>query len=186
MQACILQGSTLVYPGVFMGGRKNEWTEKKFARYLKEGRGQGTGEEYIPWLKVQDVPSQGRATRAKGWKTNRLHHFFSDHETRLFYLLEWSDAVIDIREQFPLVEVELTQKIAANIGVRHPEDPKTKLPIVLTTDFMVTVKANEGTQDIAITVKPSSKLKTKRVIDKFDIERNYYLERNIEWKIVTE
>jgi len=28
---------------------------------LKEGRGTSIGEDYIPWIKIQDVASKGRA-----------------------------------------------------------------------------------------------------------------------------
>lgn len=169
-----------------MPGRKREWNQEKFKRFLKEKRGEGVRDNYTPWITVQDFPSKGRVSRDRGWKTNRLHHFFSDHETRLFYILEWSDVVIDIREQFPLLEIELAQKIASDIGVKYPVDMTSKFPNVLTTDFMVTVKQNGKTCDIAITVKPSSELKNKRVIEKFEIERNYYMAKGIEWGLVTE
>ena len=47
---------------------------------LKEGRGQGRGPKYKPWLYIHDVPSRGRAWRTKGWKTGRPHHLLSDFE----------------------------------------------------------------------------------------------------------
>jgi hypothetical protein len=40
--------------------KKYEWTEAKFKKYLKEGRGQGTGKDYKPWLKTYSVPSRGK------------------------------------------------------------------------------------------------------------------------------
>ena len=48
-----------------MSKRKNSWSENKIARYLKEGRGQGELADYIPWLKIQDVPSNGNVSRLK-------------------------------------------------------------------------------------------------------------------------
>ncbi len=90
---------------------KYDWNEAKFERFVKEGRGRGEGKDYKPWLTTQDVPSSGRRTRGSGWKTNRLHHTLSDHETRYLYLLEWADDVVDIREQFPLIDLEVAQYI---------------------------------------------------------------------------
>ncbi|SDJ23940.1 hypothetical protein SAMN04488123_12245 [Natribacillus halophilus] len=49
-------------------------------KWIKEGRGTGSGAEYRPWLKVQDVSSLGRSTRLKGIKTGRQHEFLSDLE----------------------------------------------------------------------------------------------------------
>ncbi|WP_327324120.1 hypothetical protein [Lysinibacillus parviboronicapiens] len=68
-----------------MEKRKSRWTEEKFARYLKEGRGQGELSEYIPWLNVQDFSSNGNVTRIKGWKTTRQHEFFSNLERSYFF-----------------------------------------------------------------------------------------------------
>lgn len=76
--------------------------EDKLARFLKEGRGQGHGKDYRPWLTVQDVSSLGRSSRIHSCKTDREHHLLSDLETALFLLLDWSGVVTDIREQFPL------------------------------------------------------------------------------------
>ena len=78
---------------------RRDWTQVKFERYIKEGRGEGSGKDYQPWITIQDIPSKGRVSRTPGWKTNREHHLFSDNERRLFYVFEWSDVVVDIREQ---------------------------------------------------------------------------------------
>ncbi|NMB95043.1 MAG: heteromeric transposase endonuclease subunit TnsA, partial [Clostridiaceae bacterium] len=88
-----------------MAKRNLEWNQNKLRRYLDEGRGQGIGKDYKPWLTIQDFPSMGRVSRIYSTKTERIHHFFSDNETRMFYLLHWEDAVIDIREHFPLLDI---------------------------------------------------------------------------------
>ncbi|GAV10819.1 TnsA endonuclease [Paenibacillus sp. NAIST15-1] len=67
-----------------MAKRKREITQAKIERFLKEGTGQGNGKDYLPWLSVQDVPSQGRATRGIGWTTGRRHELFSDTPSGLF------------------------------------------------------------------------------------------------------
>ncbi|ETJ25869.1 TnsA endonuclease, partial [human gut metagenome] len=59
---------------------------------------------------VHDYASLGRATRVFSWKSNRIHHFFSDIQTKYFYLLEWQDTVLDIREHFPLIDIDETIK----------------------------------------------------------------------------
>jgi len=80
---------------------------------LKEGRGQGKGGNYNPWLHIQDVASQGLVTRIKGRKTGRVHHLLSKFETEYFYALEWSDVVTDIREQYPLLPLKETLEIVS-------------------------------------------------------------------------
>ncbi|ANC75500.1 transposase [Fictibacillus phosphorivorans] len=168
-----------------MAKRKTILTEKKISEMEKEGRGQGSGECYKPWINIQDFPSQGLATRGKGWKTNRIHQFLSKLERDYFYVLEWDSSVVDIREQFPLTR-EDTLFIAGQKGIKHPTDPKSNVPIVMTTDFLITVDKPSGAKHFARTIKPSKDLENARTIDKFEIERSYWTDRGIDWGIVTE
>lgn len=153
---------------------------------IKEGRGTGIGNEYIPWLKIQDVPSLGRATRLKGIKTGRQHEFLSDMERNYFYILEYADNVVDIREQFPLLPLEETILIANELGVNHPKHPETGEFIVMTTDFLLTVDGEDKMLERARTIKAKDDLLDKRVIEKFEIERVYWSKKGIDWGIVTE
>ena len=168
-----------------MAKRKTELTEREIAEMEKEGRGQGTGEKYKPWINIQDFPSSGLVTRAKGWKTKRIHQFLSKLERDYFYVLEWNQAVVDIREQFPLTR-EDTLSIAEEKGIKHPTDPKSQIPIVMTTDFLITLANSEGTTQVARTIKPSKELENERTIEKFEIERTYWEQRGIDWGIITE
>ncbi|SOC41745.1 TnsA endonuclease N-terminal domain-containing protein [Ureibacillus acetophenoni] len=165
--------------------RKNELTEKKICDMEKEGRGKGTGEHYKPWINIQDFPSSGLATRGKGWKTNRIHQFLSKLERSYYYVLEWNDCVVDIREQYPLTRDD-TWIIANEKGIKHPTDPKSQIPIVMTTDFLITIKDSKGTRHVARTVKPSKDLENERIIEKFEIERTYWESRGIDWGIITD
>lgn len=158
----------------------------KIEKWIKEGRGSGIGSEYKPWLKIQDVPSLGRSTRLKGIKTNRQHEFLSDLERNYFYITEYSDLVIDIREQFPLLPLEETIVIADELGIKHPTNPKTGEPIVMTTDFLLTINKGKGVLEVARTIKMKDELLKENVLKKFEIEREYWLRKDIDWGIVTE
>src|SRR5699024_12790681 len=107
--------------------------------WIKGGRGTGSGAGYQPWLKIQDVSSLGRSTRLKGIKTGRQHEFLSALERNYFYLTEFSDVVLDIREQFPLLRQEETIVIAEEFGIKYRADPKTRDAIVMTTVFLLRV-----------------------------------------------
>lgn len=168
-----------------MPKRQTGWTEKKIARYYKEGRGQGELGNYKPWLTIQDVPSNGRAHRDIGWKTKREHHLLSDLEYNYFCLLDWSDSVIDIREQFP-INREITTKIAEDMNITHPLDSSTQTPIVMTTDFLITQRHDSKINYIARTIKPEKELNDTRVIEKFEIERVYWEDQGVDWAIVTD
>jgi hypothetical protein len=154
-------------------------------KMITEGRGEGRLSQYKPGLRIQDVSSHGLSTRIKGWKTQREHHFLSKLELSYFFLLEWSPLVLDVREQYPL-DLKETMAIAESLGIRHPTDPHTKHPVVLTTDFLITISRSMNCEEKARTIKPASKLSSKRVLEKFEIERIYWEEREVDWGIVTE
>jgi hypothetical protein len=155
-------------------------------RFLKEGRGQGTLQDYKPWLTVRDVPSLGKSTRDKGWKTGRTHHFLSILELLYYLILEWSLMVTDIREQYPLLPIEDTLAIADSFGIKHPTHPKTREPIVLTTDFYISLRNESGNFEQARTIKYAKDLSNRRTLEKLEIERRYWETRRIDWGIVTE
>jgi hypothetical protein len=41
--------------------KRYQFDEAKVRRYRKKGRGAGSGVAYVPWLKINDVASQGRS-----------------------------------------------------------------------------------------------------------------------------
>ncbi len=164
-----------------MGKNRRKWSENQYQRYIKEGRGQGTGADYIPWIKIQDFPSNGVCSRILGRTTGRVHHLLSRNESAYFYLLDCSTIVSDIREQFPL-RLQDTLDIARSLGIRHPWDNSSTFPIVMTTDFLITT--SEGL--LARTIKETGELSNPRVLEKFAIEHAYWKHYDIDWKIVTE
>ena len=119
-------------------------TQQDIERYVAQGYGHGVGAGYKPWLRVQVVPSRGRSRKVHGLKTGRIHHVLSDLEYRYLAALEFSERVVDIREQFPLLPVASVQDIARRRGIRYPLYAETTVPFMMTTDFVVTVKSDDG------------------------------------------
>lgn len=172
-----------------MAKRNRTTTVATIQRRHKEGRGQGTGSEYKPWLRIQDVSSQGRSHRILGLTTGRVHHLLSDLERDFFLVYDWDPAVMDIREQYPLLPREDTQTIAQEFGIKHPTDPHSREPIVMTTDFLITVRTPEGERNKAVDVKHSTALTSrtsKRTLEKLKIAQIYWESAGIPWCVVTE
>jgi hypothetical protein len=164
--------------------RRYAMTERKVQKYLKEGRGQGAGADYQPWLTIHDFPSIGRVHRIFGLTTGRIHHLMSDAEARYFTQCDWRDDISDIREQFPL-ERDMTYRLARQAGIRHPTTTDGT-PYILTTDFLLVSGYGASRKLIARTVKFENELNNPRVLEKFEIERRYWEEQGVDWGIVTE
>lgn len=165
-----------------MAKRPRKWNQSIYEKRLKSGRGSGEGLGYQPWICVQDFPSYGTISRVQGWKTGRVHHFMSSLEQQYFFLLEWADTVTDIREQYPLLDVASTVEIAQLAGITHPYDRESGFPYVLSSDFLI--MTNNG--PVSRAVKPSRELNNRRVLEKLEIERRFWQDRHVDWRLVTE
>lgn len=165
-----------------MAKHRVPWTSRTYHRRLKEGRGSGTLQDYKPWITIHDIASKGFVSRVMGLTTGRIHHLLSRNETAFFFILDASEKVKDIREQFPLLDVKETVAIAERAGIRHPRDPQSRYPYVLTSDFVITTENGICVRS----VKGSAELSKQRVREKLEIERRYWTERGADWKIVTE
>ncbi len=165
-----------------MAKHRAAWGYRRYHRLVAEGRGQGTLSDYKPWITIHDIASKGVSSRTPGRTTGRIHHTLSRLETAFLYILDASPEVLDIREQYPLLPVTETVRIAEQAGIRHPRDNVSHYPYVMTTDFVITTE----TGLVARSIKQSSELDKPRVREKMEIERRYWEKRGVEWLIVTE
>ena len=165
-----------------MAGTFKGLNKAQIDRWLKEGRGQGHGPDYKPFIYTRDVSSLGRSHRLPGSKTRRLHHLLSDLELAIFLILEWSPLITDIREQFPM-RVEDTVRIAEEMGIPHGAYQGT--PQVLTSDFLVD-SADPHRPLFAIQGKYRADLQRPEVIERLELERRYWQEKEVPWVIITE
>ena len=158
------------------------FTQEQISKRIKDGRGQGMGKDYQPWLTIQDVPSRGVSHRIYSHKTQRVHHLLSNLELYVFLILDWSSSVQDIREQFPL-NLDDTKEICLEHGLRHPNIQGSEQ--VMTSDFLIDTNDKKQPQFV-IQVKPLKELIKERTIEKLEIERRYWEVKEIPWSIVTE
>lgn len=160
-----------------------ELAEKIIANRFKENRGQGSGQDYLPFLTIRDVPSKGRVHRLPSATVGRVHHLLSDLEHHVFCQLDWHSQVVDIREQFPIARDE-SRALAERLGIAHPS--VRGVDQVLTTDFIVDLKPGGQHSRKAISAKYAEELDDPRVLEKLELERRYWLEKGIPYCIITE
>ena len=144
-----------------------------------------SSKDYQPFIKVSDISSLGRSHRVFGHKTKRTHHLLSDLELAVFLLFEWHSNTEDIQEQFPL-DLKVTKKIADSVGIKHPSQ-KGELK-TMTTDFYVISKDDLKpiTSQLALQAKYSNDLDDARTIEKLELERRYWEQKDVDFKIITE
>ena len=67
-----------------------------------------------------------------------MHHFYLIWNT-IILLLDFSNQVLDIREQYPLLDLELAMEIADEKNIKYPTDSRSSTPYIMSTDFIITV-----------------------------------------------
>ncbi len=76
--------------------------------------------------------------------------------------------------------MEETQRIAAELGFKHPAPPGGDY-MIMTSDFLIVL---DDRRWVVRTIKEASELGDERVLQKLEIERVYWLERGVDWGIV--
>lgn len=171
--------------------RSKLMTQQRIDRRIKSGRGSGVRESYEPWVKVWDIKSKGVSHLVSGVKIQRTHHLLSNAERDYLTVLERENSIIDIREQYPLLTQAETQAIANSLNYRHPVYPETQVPVVMTTDFLITYLDSSGEVRLAArSVKYRKEFEDagidvrNRMAEKLAIEEKYWSMRDVEWKLV--
>ena len=169
-----------------MGRPRNLASFKDYSRALKNGRGLGTGPDYLPWLRANDVPSRGKSTKIYGIKTERTHHLLSSIESNFLLIAEYHHLVIDIREGFPLFPIDLVLRVANEAGINYPISTKSNDPCVLSTDFVLTLWDRKEITYLPVAVKASEDLNDPKVAERLEIERLWWASLGEPWKLVTD
>jgi len=166
-------------------------------RRRREGYGEGEGAAYRPWSTARSFSSRGMTYRTFSVKTGRMHTYYSTPEMGCGLLLDWSDEVIDHREQFPMHDLAETQEIAAILGYEHPtrrrkvKGQTIEEDMVMTLDFLVTLAHEvDGVRQVAVSVKLVESLENprdqRRTLEKEEIARRYWARRGIPFRFVTD
>lgn len=186
-------------------------TTKRFTpnlldHFKTQGRGVGTGLDYVPWHRVSrnDPASMGRS-HLLPWRGRQLE-LLSDGEWDACMFSTMVPGVQDIREQYPLMlesaphelghydvryssqKYPGTLEIAQQLGIKHPKIAGNgrSAPWVMSTDLLLMSEDLQGfRQLIGIACKRHEDLQLRRVIEKLRIEKMYWDLRKVDWLVIT-
>ncbi len=149
---------------------------------IQRRRGVGLGAAYLPWLKVRDVPSRGTSSIIPGIAVSRPHHLLSELEAIYFYLSERKSSTVDIREQWPILDIDRTLELCEEFDVQHKY--RGPFPEPFTIDFLITEQTDHGLSHRAASVKTAEDAKNPRIRQRLAVEREWCRERGIRWTLV--
>lgn len=139
-------------------------------------------------LKVTTFSSKGRVTRISSFKCeDNIVHLQSDNQLRVFLILEMSEDVKEIKVNVELENLEKILTEIDNLKLHRFRNKETGKLFRLHTNFLVTVKLDSGVDElIGISVKSTSELERKTVIEKLEIERRYWQAKGVRFVIITD
>lgn len=150
---------------------------------IRRGRGVGQGTSYRPWLRVREVPSRGTGSVVYGISVRRPHHLLSELEATYFFLLERRSRTVDIREQWPILDIDSTLRLCANQGVRHAY--RGPYPEPFTIDFVIKERDEDGnTIHRAASIKTPEDAKDPQIQQRLAVEHAWCQEHDVAWTLV--
>jgi len=151
--------------------RTYPFTEARKALWEREGRGTGNDETWNPWLHRGDFNSRGIATIDSLYGDNgREIHVFSGLERNAWKVYTSSQDAETVQEQVPH-DRDLSRRLAREMGIPHPRDPESQVDIVVTTDFVLTLRTPRGHGRIARSVKPEHEMNSPNHAEHAELER---------------
>lgn len=185
---------------------QKRFTPKLLERYIRDGRGTGTYQGYVPWHRVSrsDPSSLGRS-HLMIWRDRQIE-LLSDGEWDGSHFVTLLPDVLDLREQLPLSlddgphelsaydvryagqRLPGTHSIADQLGIKHPRvhgDGRSE-PWIMSTDLVLLLNLpNRNLELLAIAHKPDSRSLTKRDRQLLAIECAYWTARSVRWLLIT-
>lgn len=183
-------------------------TEHTIERWVLDGRGQGHHHDYEAWIQIarRGSPSGGNLQDRYIPQFDRFFDLMSANELQVGRFILWL-GVDDLREGFPCWTVPHphplylhpefcaspipwshgTIRCAEALGIKHPTFVGTKIPYVLTLDFLATLRTPTGVRAVAIPVKPDEAdvpLKESDLL-KLAITKEYCSKLNIPWRLAS-
>ena len=186
-------------------------TQKRFTptlleRFVREGRGTGTYQDYLPWHRVgRGDPSSIGRSHLMIWRKRQLE-LLSDGEWVGALFSTMLPNLLDVREQLKLSQEagphEMahynagylgcffpgTLSIAKQLGYKHPrvnEEGRSEY-WTMTTDQVLLLTLPDGQCELlAVSFKPHSTTLTKRDKQKLEIDQRYWAVRGVKWLLIT-
>lgn len=149
---------------------------------VRAGKGVGHGLTYKPWLSRREVPSQGTSSGVEGLLISRPYHLLSELETMYLFLVERGVHVVDIREQWPILDLNRTLELCRELGIPHKY--KGVYPEPATIDFLITEKVNGKLVHRAASIKTPEDASRPEVRRRLAVEYRWCQERGIPWTLV--
>lgn len=149
---------------------------------IRKGLGTGAQTKYRAWRNLRNSGNVGTAGFVHGIRVARRYEIPDTRKRTYFYLLERVDEIVDIRELWPILDLNRTLRLAQDFGVNHPLHGIFPEPVIV--DFLITEKCSSGLRFRAVSLVPRAADLKRRDQSLMRIQQQWCIERGIEWTLV--
>ena len=167
-----------------MGKTRIDITDSLRDSWVEQFKKNENAGHYEAFLRTQDVSSHGFRSRVPCvYENKRFYHTMSFNETLTLTELLHDPEVIDIKEQYPVTDIEKSRAFAEELDIKHPRYFGTAVDSIVTWDFLVTLT---GGKKRVISVKPKALLEDKRTKEKLKLEETLAKALDYEYRLTTD
>ncbi|WP_321900185.1 PDDEXK family nuclease, partial [Paraburkholderia heleia] len=130
---------------------------------------------------LKELPTSGTAAVVHGIRVSRNYELIDRKSTAIFYLLERRQTISDIRERWPILDLNRTLQLAYEFDVVHP--CRAGVPEPLTLDFLITDQTAEKTYK-AINLFHGENSLDERERSLMRIRQAWCKEKGVDWVLV--
>jgi hypothetical protein len=167
-----------------MGKTRIGITDSLRDKWVEQFKKKEQAGNFESFLRTQDVSSHGFRSRVPCvYENKRFYHTMSFNETLALAELLHDPEVIDIKEQYPITDIDKSRAFAEQLGIKHPRYFGTAVDSIITWDFLCTLI---GGKKRVVSVKPKALLEDKRTKEKLTLEEALANALGYEYRITTD
>ncbi|MGF6605798.1 hypothetical protein OKW45_000698 [Paraburkholderia sp. WSM4175] len=149
---------------------------------IRRGLGVGSLAAYNAWRNINNSGVKGTASCVKGIRVGRRYEILDERARTYFFLLERIQEITDIREAWPILDINGTLQLCSKFRVNHPQHDIFPEPICV--DFLISERGPEGLKFRAVALVRNPARMTVRDQRLKQVAQQWCNDRGIDWSLV--
>ncbi|MCX4173717.1 MULTISPECIES: TnsA endonuclease N-terminal domain-containing protein [Paraburkholderia] len=144
--------------------------------------GVGSLTAYKPWRTINNSGVKGTAGCVHGIRIDRRYEILDERARIYFFLLERVLEIVDIRESWPILDINGTVRLCCQFDVTHSKHDIFPEPICV--DFLLTERGPDGLKFRAVALSADSRRMSARNQRLKQVARQWCNDHGIGWSLV--
>lgn len=148
---------------------------------IRRKLGLGACAAYKAWRSAADGANKGKIGCVHGIRIDRRYELPDERARTYFFLIERASEIVDIRERWPILDINSTLRLSQKFLVNHPQHEIFPEPLVL--DFLITEMGPAGLRHRAVSLQSRPDRLAVRERRLNQIQQQWCKEHDIDWTV---